>query len=276
MYPRGWCWDQYCLTSSSVICMIGQSVPSASLQTAQNQEWLMHCMVVLLFRGTWICCGNGLTGNSWSSAEYSAGKRNSHVRQARLLHSWKAALPNRSCLMSWPWARNAPLWQRRPTASWAVLGRALPAGRGRDSFPLLSPGWTHRKYWVRLWVSQCEEDVQKLEQVQRWVIGVMGLFSLEERSLGRIWVLCTNTVCSRREKCDPCLSHCLRALSEHRVWILGGPVWSQELGSVIHVGPFQLRIFCDSMQICYCITPWFNKTFWSFGKGELFSTWILK
>ena len=33
----------------------------------------------------------------------------------------------------------------------------------------------------------------------------------------------------------------------HRVWILGGPVWSQELESVVLVGPFQLRIFYGSM-----------------------------
>ena len=33
----------------------------------------------------------------------------------------------------------------------------------------------------------------------------------------------------------------------HRVWFLGGPVWSQELDSMILVGPFQLKIFYDSM-----------------------------
>ena len=29
--------------------------------------------------------------------------------------------------------------------------------------------------------------------------------------------------------------------------ILGGPVWSQELDLVILMGPFLLRIFCDSL-----------------------------
>jgi len=33
----------------------------------------------------------------------------------------------------------------------------------------------------------------------------------------------------------------------HRVCILGGPLWSQELDSTFLVGPFQLGIFCDSM-----------------------------
>lgn len=31
----------------------------------------------------------------------------------------------------------------------------------------------------------------------------------------------------------------------HRVWFLGGPVQSQDL-DVILVGPFHLKIFCDS------------------------------
>ena len=34
----------------------------------------------------------------------------------------------------------------------------------------------------------------------------------------------------------------------HRVWILGGPVWSQELDSIL-MGPFQLRVFCHSMVV---------------------------
>jgi len=37
------------------------------------------------------------------------------------------------------------------------------------------------------------------------------------------------------------LSNTLR----HRVRILGSLMWSQELDSVILVGPFQLRLFCD-------------------------------
>ena len=32
----------------------------------------------------------------------------------------------------------------------------------------------------------------------------------------------------------------------HRVQILGGAVWSQEMDSVFLVGPFQLGIFCGS------------------------------
>jgi len=34
----------------------------------------------------------------------------------------------------------------------------------------------------------------------------------------------------------------------HRVWILGGRVWSQGLASVNLMGPFQLRTFSDSMK----------------------------
>ena len=42
---------------------------------------------------------------------------------------------------------------------------------------------------------------------------------------------------------DNALRH--RVLSD--IWILSGPVWSQELGSMILVGPFQLTIFCVVM-----------------------------
>lgn len=45
----------------------------------------------------------------------------------------------------------------------------------------------------------------------------------------------------------PKLKEHFDATLRHRVWVLGGTVWSQELASVILVGPFQLRTFCDSM-----------------------------
>ena len=40
----------------------------------------------------------------------------------------------------------------------------------------------------------------------------------------------------------------------HTVWFLGGPVWSQELDSMILMGSFQLGLFSDSM-VCmgHCI-----------------------
>ena len=40
---------------------------------------------------------------------------------------------------------------------------------------------------------------------------------------------------------------CLDTALSHRVWILGGAVWSQGLHSVILAGPFQLKIFCGFM-----------------------------
>jgi len=41
-----------------------------------------------------------------------------------------------------------------------------------------------------------------------------------------------------------CLDNALR----HKVGILGGPVWSRGLASMILVGPFQLGLLCDSMR----------------------------
>jgi len=49
----------------------------------------------------------------------------------------------------------------------------------------------------------------------------------------------------------------------HTVWFQSGPVWSQELSLVILVGPFQLRIFYDSMILWfsdYKSTPRMNWT----------------
>ncbi|KAK4831128.1 hypothetical protein QYF61_015431 [Mycteria americana] len=57
-----------------------------------------------------------------------------------------------------PYASNAPLRQRKQTASWAALGRPLPAG---DPCPLLSTGETHLEVWVQLWSPQYKRDILK-------------------------------------------------------------------------------------------------------------------
>lgn len=43
--------------------------------------------------------------------------------------------PQGSRWMSWMWANSVPLWQRRPTASWAAWGGVLLAGRRKSSSP---------------------------------------------------------------------------------------------------------------------------------------------
>ena len=45
------------------------------------------------------------------------------------------------------------------------------------------------------------------------------------------------------------IKECLDSALSHRVWILGGALWSQELGSVIPMGPFRLRMFCSSIRL---------------------------
>ena len=45
---------------------------------------------------------------------------------------------------------------------------------------------------------------------------------------------------------------CLDSALGHRVWILSGAVWSQELDSAVLVGPFQLGIFsCSVISTCF-------------------------
>lgn len=45
----------------------------------------------------------------------------------------------------------------------------------------------------------------------------------------------------------PELKEHLETALRHGVWIFGGPVWRQVVDSIIPVGAFQLRIFCDSV-----------------------------
>ena len=53
--PRGQYWSQSCSSYSSVTCMKGKSVLSASLLMTQNwEEWWMQQMAVLPFSKTWI------------------------------------------------------------------------------------------------------------------------------------------------------------------------------------------------------------------------------
>lgn len=47
--------------------------------------------------------------------------------------------------------------------------------------------------------------------------------------------------------CLPIFRECLDNTLRYMVWLLGYSVWSQELYSMALVGPFQLRIFCDSV-----------------------------
>lgn len=38
----------------------------------------------------------------------------------------------------------------------------------------------------------------------------------------------------------------LHGAVRHVIRVLSGSVWNQELGSMILMGPFQFRVFCDS------------------------------
>lgn len=51
------------------------------------------------------------------------------------------------------------------------------------------------------------------------------------------------------EQVPECKEHLDNGL-KRRVWNLGGPVQSQGLDSMIHVGPLQRGTFCDSI-VCY-------------------------
>lgn len=58
VYPRGWCWTQYCFLSSLMTCGIGH--PQQVYRRVQNSD--EHQMVVLPFKETWTDWGTGKRG----------------------------------------------------------------------------------------------------------------------------------------------------------------------------------------------------------------------
>lgn len=65
---------------------------------------------------------------------------------------------------------------------------------------------------------------------------------VRKRFFTKTW-LCTGTGKCSLTECEKCLYSALR----HMVSFLGGLMWSQELDSVIILGPLQLGIFCVSV-----------------------------
>lgn len=110
--------------------------------------WDSRC--VLPFRGTLTGWRNGLTETSWKSTkENTKSCPWGRVIPGTSIHwgptVWKATLQRRTWWF-WQtanrtWARNELLWQKRPKASWAALGRALPRGPGRWFFPSTQHWW---------------------------------------------------------------------------------------------------------------------------------------
>ena len=99
----------------------------------------MHQTVVFLCRGTLTSWRNVRRGMSWSSTKEN-GKScawegiTPWTRTGWGLTGWKATLQRKIWVSWWTgkWTEvsKVHLWQRRPTAAWAALGRALPAVGG--------------------------------------------------------------------------------------------------------------------------------------------------
>lgn len=67
---------------------------------------------------------------------------------------------------SWTGASNASSQQWRPIASWAALGKALPAGCRSWTFPSIQPFWEH--FWSAKSLLDSSGKTYKLEKVQPW------------------------------------------------------------------------------------------------------------
>lgn len=123
---------------------MGQSVHSANSQLLQTSvAWLIQQKSAQPFRGTHRGWRHGKRKTSWSSTKENA-KYCTWVQITPCtstgwqLTGWKAVWQRRTLgsfqpTTHWPCASNAPSQQRRSTASWAALEKALPAHRGRWS-----------------------------------------------------------------------------------------------------------------------------------------------
>jgi len=155
VHPRDQYWVWSCLTSSLMIWMMGQSVPSVKKRTFKLRGVVDTPEGHAVIQGTLAGWRTGLTGILWRSTRRSA---KSYTREGRTscthirwgTHSWKAALQKRTKgswgTRSWPWGNNMPLGQRNLMVSWAALGKALPAGQGRWYFPSTHHWWGHT--WI--------------------------------------------------------------------------------------------------------------------------------
>ena len=148
VYPSAWYWGQYCLTSSLMTWMIGQSASSASLQMMRNwEEQLIHHMIVLPCKGTSTGWRNGQTGTSWSlpkgnakscickettpdsSTQYWLWSSLAKTHKKKVLRDTKLNMSPRCALVG-----------KKANSLLGCTRKALPPGQGRWFFCLLSTG----------------------------------------------------------------------------------------------------------------------------------------
>lgn len=137
-------------------------------QIQNCEELLTDQMVVVLFRGIFRGWRNVLVrnllklGKGWAESYPWAGAA-SGTGTGWGMTVCKASGQKRlwgSCWTpGWPWASDVPLWQRWSPASWALLGRALPAGWGTWWLFCAQPLWDKWRGCVQLQVTKYKRDV---------------------------------------------------------------------------------------------------------------------
>jgi len=157
-------WGQYYSTTSLMIWMTEQKVPSASLQMTHSwEQWLTGQRVVLPSRGTSAGWGHGLRGASRSSANGNAESCPWGGTAPGTRAGWGQPAGKQLCRRG-PQGPGGHQVDHEPATSTCGEGGRQPPGlpeaehhqqvEGGGPSPLLRPGETHLECWVQCWALQ--------------------------------------------------------------------------------------------------------------------------
>lgn len=150
---------------------------------SHRERWILHQGVVPPFKGSSVGWRNGLTG---APGRWAKGGGNSYTLCTCTGLSAIDQKAEKEPGTRWTQDSNGPV-QQRPAASWAPLGRVLPAAQRRGSFPAtgkdtktwgflphasaksrLGKGFTSQSFWKFLFSSPGQAEDQNPKVLWNW------------------------------------------------------------------------------------------------------------